>query len=218
MLQMRDVGFAYPGGQVIDYPDVTLSGGEQVLVLGPSGSGKSTLLALWSGQLSPKRGTVTVGGQDLARLRGAARDRWRGRHVGLVYQAPRLIASQTVRANVELPSRLIGRPVERARTDAALAGLGIAHVADRLPERCSLGEQQRAAILRAIYHAPALILADEPTSALDAANAAAVADLLAREAARTGAALAIVTHDERLRARFARTIALEPRAANPDAA
>ena len=187
-----------------------LAAGEQVLVLGPSGSGKSTLLGLWAGLLSPTGGTVTLGETQIHTLRGRSLDRWRGREVGIVYQEARLIATQTVRANVALPLRLagLGKTGSDAAVDDTLRGLGIAHLAGRLPGDCSVGERQRAGIARALVTSPTLLLADEPTSALDRANALAVADLLRERAAALGAILAVVTHDERLGPYFSRTIEL----------
>ena len=209
MLHSTDVSFRYPSGATVAPPDVLLKSGQHALVLGPSGSGKSTLLGLWSGLLTPAAGSITVGDVAVDRLRGSARDRWRGAHVGFVYQSPRLIASQRVADNIELPRRLSAKPVSRPRTLAAMDELGIAHLADRYPDQCSLGERQRIGILRAVAHEPTLLLADEPTSALDHDNALAVARLLKARAERHGATLAVVTHDDRLADLFAHTIHLQ---------
>ena len=216
MLHSRRLRYRYPTGVTVAPPDVSLPAGRHALVLGPSGSGKSTLLGLWSGLLTPAGGEVTVGDVRVDRLRGSARDRWRGAHVGFVYQHPRLIASQRVVDNIELPRRLSARPVDRAATLAAMERLGVAHLADRLPRECSPGERQRIGILRAVAHEPTLLLADEPTSALDRGNALAVARLLAESAERQGATLAIVTHDERLAPLFPHTITLGSAVAKTD--
>ena len=208
MLQSRDLTFRYPTGTVVRAPDVLLKRAQHTLVLGPSGSGKSTLLGLWSGLLTPATGEIAVGDTRVHELRGSARDRWRGAHVGFVYQSPRLIDTQTVAANIELPRRLSAKPVSRGQTLSAMSELGIAHLADRYPDACSLGERQRVGILRAVAHEPSLLLADEPTSALDRDNAMAVARLLKDRADRHGATLVIVTHDERLAPLFPYTVAL----------
>ena len=211
MLRSQGLRFRYvAGGPTLAFPDVALAAGEQALVLGASGAGKSTLLGLWSGLLSPEAGEIEIGHTRVDRLRGAARDRWRGATVGFVYQSPRLLGSQRVAANVELPRRLSAKPVSRADTLAALARLGVAHLAERFPDACSVGEQQRVGILRALAHEPALILADEPTSALDHDNALRVGRLLCEQARAHGATLIVVTHDERLAPLFTRTIRLEP--------
>ena len=211
MFVSADLAFAYPGQPTIAFPDVRLESGERLLVLGPSGSGKSTLLGLWAGLLTPKRGTVELEGVRPHELPARQRDRWRGRNVGLVFQQARLLASQSIAANVQLPRRLAGlAALDRAQLDRRLGGLGIAQTADRLPERCSVGERQRAGIARALATEPGLLLADEPTSALDRANAEAVAELLIEHASERRASLVVVTHDERLGAYFPRTITLQP--------
>jgi putative ABC transport system ATP-binding protein len=208
MLRSEGLQFSYKSGPTLSLPDVRLAEGDQALVLGPSGSGKSTLLGLWSGLLSPKQGTIQVGETEVHALTGRDRDHWRARHVGIVYQRPRLIESQSVFNNIALQSKLSGKPVDRAAILADMEGLQIAHLADRYPSDCSVGEQQRVGILRALVHAPQLILADEPTSALDTKNALAVADLLQQQAKLRGATLAVVTHDDRLRPLFSRTVEL----------
>ena len=208
MLTSRHLSYRYPHGPELHFPDVELDAGAQLLVLGPSGSGKSTLLSLWAGLLTPSSGELAVGATRIDRLSGAQRDRWRGRHVGMVYQQPRLLASQSVRSNVLLGARLAGRTPPTTEVDTAMVGLGIAHVADKAPAACSLGEQQRAGILRALVHRPSIVLADEPTSALDAANATRVADLLTAASRERDVTLVVVTHDERLRPYFPHTLEL----------
>jgi len=208
MLSSSNLVFSYPSGTSLSLPDVVLEAGEQALILGPSGSGKSTLLGLWSGLLSPKQGTVRVGKTSVHLLNGSDRDHWRARHVGIVYQRPRLIESQTVFNNIALQCKLSGKTIERTTILADMDSLNVGHLANRYPSACSVGEQQRVGILRALVHQPQLILADEPTSALDTKNALAVAELLQQQAKLRGATLAVVTHDDRLRSLFSRTVEL----------
>ena len=209
MLESRGLTFRYGStSPPLGFADVSLDSGNHLLVLGPSGSGKSTLLGLWSGLLTPTGGEVTVDGVAVSKLSGAERDRWRSRHVGLVFQRPRLLTSQSVRSNIALQRRLAGLAPDAAALQLSLKRLGIEHTADKLPQHCSLGEQQRAGILRALHHAPTLILADEPTSALDRDNALRVAGLLREEAERFGASLAVVTHDDRIAGLFTRKLTL----------
>jgi len=209
VLSSSKLQFAYPDAPAIQFPDVEVPAGNNLLVLGPSGSGKSTLLSVWAGMLSPKQGSVQVGSTDVHRLGARARDRWRGRELGIVFQTARLIQSQTIAANVALQARLSGVALRQNEVSDGLERLGIAHVANRLPADCSVGERQRAGILRAIIHQPNLILADEPTSALDRQNAARVAELLIAEARARGAALVVVTHDDRIMPLFDRSIELK---------
>ena len=114
----------------------------------------------------------------------------------------------SLRQNVALAATLAGAPESETRIDPLLAALGLADKARRRPEALSQGEQQRAAIARAVLNRPRLIIADEPTSALDDANAAAVMDLIERQAAETGAALLIATHDNRITNRFENVMTL----------
>ena len=209
MLRSEGLAFAYDDAPELTFPDVTLGAGGRLLVLGPSGSGKSTLLGLFAGLLTPTRGSVVVGDAHVHELPPHLRDRWRGRHVGLVFQQARLLASQRVAANLQLPRRLAGLdPLAPAALHHRLASLGISHLAERFPRACSVGERQRVGILRALATDPALVLADEPTSALDRANALAVGRLLAERAAERGAALVVVTHDDRLAPLFPHTLEL----------
>lgn len=212
MLNSQDLVFQYPNGPTLAFPDVSLAQGQHALVLGPSGSGKSTLLGLWSGLLSPKHGIIQVGNTRVDQLSGSARDRWRGAHVGFVYQSPQLLSSQRVADNIELPRRLSAKPISRQATLASLDSLGIRHLARRFPQECSFGEQQRIGILRALAHEPILLLADEPTSALDRSNALRVAELMRQRAQARGATLIIVTHDDRLVGLFEHTIQLAAQA------
>lgn len=210
MLQSRDLAFAYGSTPELRFPNVEVGAGDALLVLGPSGSGKSTLLALYAGLLAPKRGTITVGGREPARLRGRRRDVWRGRHVGIVFQDARLVASQRVAANVQLARELTGRErLGDGELHRRLASLGVAHLADRYPGACSVGERQRVGILRALANDPSLVLADEPTSALDRDNALAVARLLRERTGAQEATLVVVTHDERIAPLFTHTLELD---------
>lgn len=210
MVRSEGLAFAYGVAAELRFPDVTLGAEERLLVLGPSGSGKSTLIGLWSGLLTPTRGSVVVGETRVHELPIHLRDRWRGRHVGMVFQQARLLASQRVAANVQLPRRLAGLdPLPPAALRRRLASLGVDHLAERLPRACSVGERQRVGILRALATDPTLLLADEPTSALDRANALAVGRLLVDRAAERKAALVVVTHDDRLAPLFPRTLELD---------
>jgi len=182
-----------------------LARGEQALLRGSSGSGKTTLLSLIAGLLEPTLGRVEVAGRDIHALRGAARDRFRGRHIGMVFQTFHLLHGFTALENVlaslmftDLPRREHG---PRAR--ALLADLGIDRV-DATPDTLSVGQQQRVAVARAIAGNPTLVLADEPTASLDPRSAAIALELLTSACASAGAALLCVSHDPASAGAFAR--------------
>jgi putative ABC transport system ATP-binding protein len=189
-------------------PAWTVPAGGRVLVRGPSGSGKTTLLAVLSGLIRPRVGVVRVLGQDLAQLRGAALDRWRGRSLGIVLQTLHLVRPLDVLGNLRLAAFLAGVPVETRRLAALLDRVRLADRARARPFELSQGEAQRVAIARAMVARPRLVLADEPTSALDDRNCAVVADLLDEAAGASGATLVVATHDARLAARWPTTLEL----------
>lgn len=171
-------------------------------VIGPSGCGKTTFLHLLAGLMRPGAGVIKVLGQDLSILRGAGLDRFRGQHMGLVFQRLHLLPALTVLDNVLLAQRLARVPVERERVAALFDRLDLSGLEDRKPARLSQGQAQRVAIARALVHGPDLVMADEPTSALDDRNAAQALDLLEVCVRAVGAALLVVTHDRRVRGRL----------------
>ncbi len=208
MLHTSNLQFSYPGGKAFRFPDIRCASGDHLLVLGESGKGKTTLLHLVAGILSPTSGTVEISGVATSALSGRARDRFRGQKVGLVFQSAHFVESLTVLENLILPHYLTGNAVNRAYAREVLQRLGIGDKASRRPSSLSVGEQQRVAIARAVMNKPELILADEPTSALDDTHAREVMDLLSEQASSAGAALVIVTHDNRLKERIANRVEL----------
>ncbi len=175
-------------------------------VLGPSGSGKSTLLQIVAGVLRPSAGRVEVFGQDLGSASRRQVDRVRARSLGVLLQGPasNLLLHEDAAGNVGFVAR------DGAGRDAGLAVLadeGLAH--DRRPTGAlSPSEQQAAALAVAVSASPSLLVADEPTSRLDRAGRDRLLDLLLAVAARTGAAMMVVTHDEAVASRMDRTIHL----------
>ena len=208
MLRTRQLSYTYPGGERLTFPDLTCAAGETLLLLGKSGSGKTTLLQLLAGLRRPTTGGVVLRDTTLQSLSGTALDRFRGRHIGMIFQTAHFVRSVTVRENLRLAQSLPGLPADDARIDALLTSLDVAEKSSTLPGRLSVGQQQRVAIARAVLNRPSVILADEPTSALDDENAYAVLDLLRSRATEVGAALVIVTHDTRLTQRVAQQITL----------
>jgi len=174
--------------------------GERVALLGRSGSGKSTLLNLLGGLDHPTSGSLEVAGLNVARLSRRALSRYRSASVGMIFQAFNLIPSLSAYRNVELPMIFAGLPPRerRARALEALTAVGLAHRLDHLPAQMSGGENQRAAVARALVNGPRILLADEPTGNLDSATAAEVMALILGHVAEHGATLVLVTHDEEL--------------------
>ena len=142
---------------------------------------------------------MRVNGTDVGALAASARDRWRGRSVGLVPQRLHLVGALDVRDNLRLASTLAGLPVDEARITALLEAVGVIEFARRFPSQLSQGQAQRVAIARAVVNRPVLLLADEPTANLDDARAAQALELLRGQAIEAGATLVVASHDTRVR-------------------
>ncbi|MEM6297134.1 MAG: ATP-binding cassette domain-containing protein [Bacteroidota bacterium] len=171
-----------------------------------SRSGKTTLLHLLAGLRKIQTGTITFGGTPLHTLNEAQRDRFRGNHIGLVFQQSHFVSSLSILENLLLAQKLAHKGQDTKRALTLLESLGLGEKAKKKPRKLSQGEQQRAAIARALVNDPQLILADEPTASLDDQNCRQVSQLLREQAERTQAMLLIVTHDTRLKAAFSNQI------------
>src|SRR5436309_3388906 len=172
--------------------------GEYVSIEGPSGCGKSTLLSILGLLDTPTDGVYTLNEKAVEGLKLSERARIRNREIGFVFQSFNLIGDLTVFENVELPLTYRGmKSAERkARANAALERVGMAHRSKHLPSQLSGGQQQRVAVARALGGDPLILLADEPTGNLDSKNGEAVMELM-RELHRGGATICMVTHDPR---------------------
>ncbi len=197
--------------------DWRIAAGERVLLSGPSGCGKSTLLGLIAGVLQPRTGEVRIAGTTLRALAPGARDRFRGAHIGFIFQMFNLIPYLDVLENVLLPLRLsserrarLGSVRPETEAQRLLDALGIAAEARsrRVVAQLSIGQQQRVAAARALIGRPGLIIADEPTSSLDATARDEFLRLLMAECAAGGAALLLVSHDVAPGRQFDRTLTL----------
>ena len=208
MLRTQGLNFVYPQGERLTFPDLLCNDGEHCLILGQSGSGKTTLLHLIAGLRTVQSGSIVLNDTKMSELSAGQLDRFRGRNIGIVFQQSHFVRSLTLEENLGLAQRLAGLPVNYSRISSILAQLNLAHKLRAKPDALSIGEQQRAAIARAVLNQPALILADEPTSALDDANTEQVIQLLQEQAASVNATLLIVTHDNRLKTRFEQQIQL----------
>ena len=201
MFSLQNLTHAYAGATVLNVASWQAEQGAQWLMLGPSGSGKTTLLHVLAGILRPTSGQVTVADQDLTALSPAALDRFRGKHVGIVFQRLHLIDSLTVLNNLLLAQYMAGEPQDAARVRELLASLDLAEKASARPHELSHGQAQRVAVARAVVNKPKLLLADEPTSNLDDTRCLQVLDLLLAQAKACGATLVIATHDQRIKSR-----------------
>lgn len=217
-LSVRDLVFSYPraASPTVRVNRLDLAAGEQAVLTGSSGRGKSTLLHLIAGLMEPDRGEVLVAGTPMGSLKGSARDRFRGRRIGMVFQTFHLLHGFSAMENVLAALMFSDLPREshRARAADLLAGLGIERTHAPAGE-LSVGQQQRVAVARALACRPTLVLADEPTASLDPENAGAAIDLLQRACRENGAALLCVTHDPSLVGRFDRRETLDALAGEP---
>lgn len=189
--------------------DLTIEAGETVAIVGPSGSGKSTILNVIAGIDRPSGGQIFVGNVELTGLSEERLTRWRGEHVGIVFQFFQLMPTLSALENILLASEFRGTigsaGRRRRRALDLLERVGLAELADHLPTELSGGEQQRVALARALVNDPPLLLADEPTGNLDSTTGARIMALLG-EFAGGDRTLVFVTHDPRLAARAGRII------------
>lgn len=221
IVHMTDVAFTWPGRNAftIAIDGFTLNKGERLLLIGPSGGGKSTFLSLLAGIITPQKGSIAVLGRDFARLRGAARDRFRAEHMGIIFQMFNLLPYGSVTDNVVLPLSFSASRRKRAEAEGGpaaaaarlLESLGIERslIDGASAASLSVGQQQRVAAARALIGSPELIIADEPTSSLDRNRQQAFLDLLFADIAAANATLIMVSHDESLSGHFSRVAKLD---------
>jgi putative ABC transport system ATP-binding protein len=185
----------------------TIARGSFAALQGPSGSGKSTLLNLLAGLDRLTAGSILVAGRDLGTMDSEALARHRRLTVGIVFQSFNLVPTMTLADNIELPLRFAETPrnERRSRVLELLNNVGLANRAHHKPGELSGGEQQRAAIARALANRPSLLLADEPTGNLDSCNGQEVMELLRELNEKMGVTVLMVTHDPSLAARYAHT-------------
>jgi putative ABC transport system ATP-binding protein len=199
-VRVRGLSHAYAQGEnsqaVLRDLDFTLRRGETVALLGRSGCGKTTLLNLISGIEAVQQGDIEIAGVRLTDLNEEARTRFRRKHIGFIYQFFNLVPSLTAAENIALILELNGTPLKEAMTRARemLEEIGLGGKAAHFAAQLSGGEQQRVAILRALAHAPALVLADEPTGNLDAHSGHEMLTVLRERLRAHGSTTLLVTH------------------------
>jgi putative ABC transport system ATP-binding protein len=196
--------------RAVDDVSLELPTGEFLALLGSSGSGKSTLLNLIAGLDRPTSGAVIAHGQDLSQVSSLELARYRRQTVGMVFQSFNLLPRMTLEENVELPLRLaeVERSDRAARVHEALSRVGLEKRVGHRPSELSGGEQQRAAIARALVNRPKILLADEPTGNLDSTTGESILTLLKEIQRNPGMTIVMVTHERPLAERFADRLAV----------
>ncbi|MEM7070330.1 MAG: ATP-binding cassette domain-containing protein [Pseudomonadota bacterium] len=202
MLQCKQISQAFQNRLILNEVSFTLETTKHLLVLGPSGCGKTTLLFILAGLHNPDKGAVYYDETNLYDLKEEERDRFRGHHIGIIFQAFHLIKILSVKQNLLLTQTLSGQSTDESRINDMLERLDLADKMDQKAMSLSIGEAQRLAVARAVIGNPKWILCDEPTSALDDDHAGKMLTLLQQEATRCQASLIIVTHDRRVRSSF----------------
>jgi lipoprotein-releasing system ATP-binding protein len=216
LVVLRDVVKGYGSGatrvEVLRGLDLEVQGGEMLAVVGPSGVGKSTLLHLIGLLDRPESGRLAVAGHEVDGLDPVRRARLRNKSIGFVFQYHHLLDELDALDNVALPLRIAGRPARAARARAAelLEAVGLSARSTHFPDQLSGGEQQRAALARALAMGPRLLLADEPTGNLDSAHSQQVFDLVRELHLKQGLTSIIVTHNEKMASRCDRIFRLAP--------
>ncbi|MAD96842.1 MAG: ABC transporter ATP-binding protein [Flavobacteriaceae bacterium] len=209
MIKTESLTFRYPkGDEDFHFPDIHLSSEEDLLILGKSGKGKTTLLHLLAGLLQPVSGQIVIGETNTSTLSARALDAFRGRQIGLVFQNNHAVQSLTVFKNLQARLFFSKKGGNEGTINELLKELGLSELKDRKTKTLSEGQLQRLGIAMAVVHGPKVILADEPTSSLDDENCQIVIDLLKKQAAKNGANLIVITHDNRVKPFFQKSITL----------
>lgn len=211
-LDLQNVSFSWHKrhAPVLQIAEWRVEPGLRIFLHGASGSGKSTLLSLISGILVPASGQIKILGTDLARIGGMARDRFRARHIGVIFQQFNLLPYLSVEANIELAVKFGHRPILNKDSIAELTDrLGLDRsILKRKASQLSVGQQQRVAVARALINHPELIIADEPTSSLDSDTRDEFMRVLLELAAMNRTTVIFVSHDKSLGHYFDQVISL----------
>ena len=210
MLAVNNLVAGYQKQAVAAIQTLSLEPGQAALLLGPSGAGKTTILLTLAGLLPRLSGDVRIDGQDPYAAHPRDRDRFRGSHIGFMFQDLNLVRGLNVLENLLLVPFACRKPQDKNRALALLDRLEIGHLAHEPVGKISRGQAQRVALARAVMMSPKLLIVDEPTASLDDNSADIVIALLLEIAAETGATLLVATHDGRVKARIENQIVLDP--------
>lgn len=202
ILKMENVKKSFGSGhneiQALKGIDLAVNQGEFVSIIGPSGSGKSTFLTIAGGLQSPTSGNISINGLDFTPLSEKKRSKLRFKEIGFILQSSNLIPYLTIEEQFLLIDKINHEKLTSKKRIELLKSLDILDLKDKHPSDLSGGERQRAAIARALFNEPNLILADEPTASLDTEHAYQVVELLRQEAHLKNKATIMVTHDQRM--------------------
>ena len=192
--------------RAVDGVDLEIRSGEFTALLGTSGSGKSTLMNLFAGLDRPTGGSMVVDGRDLAKMSSEELAKYRRHTVGMVFQSFNLVPTMTLMENVELPMRFaeVERGEREGRVQEALKKVGLAQRLTHRPSELSGGEQQRAALARALVNRPKILLADEPTGNLDSKTGVEIMNLIRDLNESLGMTVIMVTHERPLAEKYVR--------------
>ncbi len=212
IIEIKDVVKSFPVGNgevtILKGVSFAVKPGEFVSIVGPSGNGKSTLLNMVTGIDRPSSGEIVVTGRAVHRMTEDQLAAWRGENVGIIFQFFQMLPALSLLQNVILPMELAGKFTPKERRERAMHLLeivGLSDQATKLPSMVSGGEQQRAAIARALANDPPLVVADEPTGNLDSRNAQGIFDLFS-DIVSQGKTMLMVTHDKELAKRVPRVV------------
>ena len=200
MVSVSTLTYEYrSGNNPLYFPDFAVDKGKSCLLLGDSGSGKTTLLHLMGGLLKIQKGRVQIEDVNISKISDSEIDRFRGRHVGFIFQRNHLLSALSVKENLLMAPFLSGLEQDENRIEEVLAQLGLWEKKHARISELSQGQAQRVAVARAILNKPAVIFADEPTSALDDFNCERVIHLLLNVTQQDQCTLVVGTHDQRLK-------------------
>lgn len=216
IIHLQNIRFRWPeqDNDLLHIPELVVNKGEHLFIQGPSGSGKTTLLNLLTGINVPNSGSVIVLGTPLERLSNIRRDQFRADHLGVIFQQFNLLPYLSLLENVQLPCGFSQRKKANVGDIQATALRLLTHL--NIPEsllnqpvsKLSVGQQQRAAVARALIGNPEIVIADEPTSALDSGNRDRFLELLFRETEEQGGTLIFVSHDQHIAQQFQHVVDL----------